>query len=871
MLARIILPLALEEEYTYRVPEALCEQARVGMRALVQFGSKRYYYAIISQLIEESDRPLGQLKSIIALPDREAIVTQSEIDLWRWGATYYICSLGAWLTAAIPSSYLPSSETQVAWREPDETPEGDQATDYKATELSEEIRRELLSMRGHQAKVSKLAKILGDRIYPEIDRLLHAGVLIGSESIPRYSRSVQVGSPAVQFAEELCSEESLSELVESLSRAKAQRAMVEQMIDLLYQHELPLDTPLLRETLVGRDTNRQATLRALIKRDVLRETATLSDPLIRPTVQRTASANEDSRQSQLFKCLIGEISRPVLYQATSNEEQIELVVSMVEQMLQRSPSAQVAIYVPQLFLFDQSLLYSALQQLARGGRAARRTTPFDLVLYSSSTTDAERMALRARLLGLTHRERGLIVLTSRMGSLLPLSHCDLVIVTDEESSRYKQSEPAPRYHARDLTVVACKNSQTPLLLTTVAPSAEALYNVERGYYCSLNQLSEPTTPTTPTTPKAPRPFELIDLSLQRKQGKLPWGQMLSIELRKALLDQCQAGHKSILLLNRRGYAPHLVCRHCQKTLQCPNCDVGLVYHKSTQSVSCSYCNFSAPAPRACPHCHQSDTPTLGKSEAPTDSNLGAFSIQGYGVERIAEELTLFIPSEIPILELSASQYYNKESQQRMRQLIRSDEPAILVGTSSLIYLDAIRNVGLIGLANLDQLIVGDDFRANERAYAALSRFGSNYPTAQLYIQSYQTDTPLLDSLQDGATAEPYGVGELAERKYLHFPPYVRLIYIYVRGASEGDVCYTVATLSRLMQAEPFQSLWQASAPIAPYVSWVRMRHIRYICMRIRPSSSWREVRTQICHIISTVQKSAIQARRVQIYCDVDPL
>lgn len=861
MLARIILPLALEEEYTYRVPEALCEQARVGMRALVQFGSKRYYYAIISQLIEESERPLGQLKSIIALPDREAIVTQSEIDLWRWGATYYICSLGAWLTAAIPSSYLPSSETQVAWREPDEMPEGDHATDYKATELSEEIRRELLSIRGHQAKVSKLAKLLGDRIYPEIDRLLHAGVLIGSESIPRYSRSIQVGSPAVQFAEELCSEEALSELVESLSRAKAQRAMVEQMIDILYQHELPLDMPLLRETLVGRDTNRQATLRTLIKRGILRDTATLFDPLVRPTVQRIASTNESSRQSQLFDSLIGETSHPILYQATSNEEQIELVVSMVEQMLQRSPSAQVAIYVPQLFLFDQSLLYGALQQLARSGEA----TPFDLVLYSSSTTDAERMALRARLLGLTHRERGLIVLTSRMGCLLPLSRCDLVIVTDEESSRYKQSEPAPRYHARDLTVVACKRSQTPLLLTTVAPSAEALYNVERGYYHSLNQLS------ASATPKAPRPFELIDLSLQRKQGKLPWGQMLSIELRKALLDQCQAGHKSILLLNRRGYAPHLVCRHCQKTLQCPNCDVGLVYHKSTQSVSCSYCNFTAPAPRACPHCHQSDTPTPGKGEVPTDSNLGAFSIQGYGVERIAEELTLFTPPEVPILELSASQYYNKESQQRMRLLIRSDEPAILVGTSSLIYLDAISNVGLIGLANLDQLIVGDDFRANERAYAALSRFGSNYPTAQLYIQSYQTDSPLLDSLQGGDTAEPYGVSELAEREYLHFPPYVRLIYAYVRGASQGDVCYTVAALSRLMQAEPFQSLWQASAPIAPYVSWVRMRHIRYICTRIRPSSSWREVRTQLSHIISTVQQNAIQARRVQIYCDVDPL
>ena len=88
---------------------------------------------------------------------------------------------------------------------------------------------------------------------------------------------------------------------------------------------------------------------------------------------------------------------------------------------------------------------------------------------------------------------------------------------------------------------------------------------------------------------------------------------------------------------------------------------------------------------------------------------------------------------------------------------------------------------------------------------------------------------------------------------------------------EGDVCYTAAALARAMQADPFQPLWQASEPNAPYVSWVRMRHIRYICMRIRSSSPWREVRRQISHTISTVQKSAIQARRVQIYCDVDPL
>lgn len=867
MLARIILPLALEEEYTYRIPDQWSEQVSVGMRALVQFGSKRYYYAIISQLIEGTESSLGQLKTIIALPDREPIVTQEELELWRWGAAYYISSLGAWLTAAIPSSYLPSSETQVAWRDIDETAP-DQEIEYTPTELSEEIRRELLSMRGHQAKVSKLAKILGDRIYPEIDRLLQAGVLTGSETIPRYSRSVQVGMPAVQLVEEYRSEASLTELMESLSRAKAQTAMVEQMIDLLYQHSLPLDTPLLRETLTVGEVNRQATLRALIKRGALQETYTLSDPLIQPRLHHTSPtelADEETRQSHLLQKVMSERKRPLLYQAVSNDDQIELVVSMVKQLLQERPSAQIVIYVPQLFLFDQSLLYNALQQLTREQRGDGGGSAFDLILYSSSTTDAERMAIRSRLLGLTNTGRDLVLLTSRMGSLLPLSRCDLVIITDEESNRYKQPEPTPRYHARDLTVVACKNSHVPLLLTTVAPSAEALYNVERGYYLSLDPLGKPDKASS-TTPVA-RPFELIDLSLQRKQGKLPWGQMLSIELRKALLDQCQTGRKCILLLNRRGYAPHLVCQHCQKTLQCPNCDVGLVYHKSTQSVSCSYCSFTAPAPRICPQCHQGADDT----SEPQSHTHGAFSIQGYGVERIAEELTNFIPQEIPILELSASQYYNKELLQQMRQLIRSDAPTILVGTSSLIYLDAIRNVGLIGLANLDQLIVGDDFRANERAYAAICRFCGNYPTAQLYIQSYQTGTPLLESLQGGDMDEPYGVCELAERAYLHFPPYVRLIYLYVRGASEGDVCYTVAALSRMMQAEQLHPLWQASEPITPYVSWVRMRHIRYICIKIRPSSPWREVRRVIRHIISTVQKSAIQARRLQIYCDVDPL
>ena len=865
MLARVILPLALEEEYAYRIPDTWSKLVAVGMRVLVQFGSKRYYYAIISQLIDETDKSLGRLKSIIALPDREPIVTPEELNLWRWGASYYMCSIGAWLVASIPSNYLPSSETQVMWRDAVSEEGEKKEIDYRPTELSEKIRHELLLMHGHQAKASKLAKLLGRKVYPEIDRLLRAGVLLGSETIARDSRSVQVGSPAIQLAKKYCSEDLLTELMGQLSRAKAQKGILEHLLDLLYQHELPLGTPLLREALIAKDANKQAALRALIKRGVVKETYSLSNPLlVVPPRQSPLSeiSNEELQSSKLVDRLLSETRIPFLFQATSNQEQIDFVVSTVKQLLQKRPTAQILIYVPQLFLFEQSLLYHALQQVSRQREHNLSLPPFDLVLYSSSTTDAERIAIRARLLGLTSTERGLLILSSRMGSLLPLSCCDLIIITDEESNRYKQSETAPRYQARDLTIVACKQSLTPLLLTTVAPSAETLYNLQRGYYLSINNKGSSVVPNevAPT----PRPFKLIDLTLQRKHGKLPWGQMLSIELRKAILSECRAKRKSVLLLNRRGYAPHLICHHCQKVLTCPNCDVGLVYHKSTQSVSCSYCNYTASAPRICPQCHQGGDQQEGREH-------NTFSIQGYGIERIAEELTNFIPPEIHILELSASQYYNKKTRQQTRQQIESDEPVILVGTSSLIYLDAICNVGLIALVNLDQMIVGDDFRANERAYASVYRFSSNYPSAQLYIQSYQTDIPLLQSLQGGETARPYGLDELAERAYLRFPPYVHLIYLYVRGASKGDVCYTVSALSQIMQDDLYQSLWQASSPITPHVSRIRMHYIRYICMRIDPSSSWREVHKQICHIITTVQKRAIQARRLQIYCDVDPL
>ena len=157
---------------------------------------------------------------------------------------------------------------------------------------------------------------------------------MGSETIARDSRSVQVGSPAIQLAKKYCSEDLLTELMGQLSRAKAQKGILEHLLDLLYQHELPLGTPLLREALIAKDANKQAALRALIKRGVVKETYSLSNPLlVVPPRQSPLSeiSNEELQSSKLVDRLLSETRIPFLFQATSNQEQIDFVVSTVKQ------------------------------------------------------------------------------------------------------------------------------------------------------------------------------------------------------------------------------------------------------------------------------------------------------------------------------------------------------------------------------------------------------------------------------------------------------------------------------------------------------------------------------------------------------------
>lgn len=834
LVARVILPLALEEEYSYLVPSEWQQQISVGMRALVQFGSKRYYYAIVSELVADSQEDDRKYKYIISLPDATPLVSPREIALWRWGAEYYMAKVGSFLLASIPSHYRPTSESEVQWNVEREDEE------YTPTELSEQIRTELLRMPRHKAKLSKLAQRLGQKIYPEVARLLKEDILISSETIARSGAGVYMGEAAVGLPMELQTDDAVQTALNSLRRAPAQQAIVETMLHLLFDHDLPLGTFLPKQRLTQGDINKQAALRTLIRRGLLIEGYTLSDPL----VSSTASPRSETPAPKSVLPMLSD-KRPNIFIAADHRQQIEVVYETIEQTIEQTPSAIIVVLVPQLFLLEQSRMYRALQQMQQ----------VDLLICGSSTSPASRIAIRHRLLGHTPSPHATIILSTRIGALLPLDLCSLVIVTDEESNRYKQSEPTPRYHARDLLVVASKMSGTPLLLITVAPSAEAVFNVHRGNYRLLSE------PMQIDQARSPRTVSLVDLSEQRASHKLPWGQAISIELRTALLEKYQAGGKSLLLLNRRGYAPHVVCRYCGETMKCPNCDVGLVYHKSTGSLHCSYCNYATHLPQVCPSCRQGAS---GDGEPP-------FKVQGYGIERISEELLNFLPSDSTIIEISPSTYYNKEQLATIRRLMHEASPVVFVGTTGMVYLDAIRDVQLIGMVSVEQLIVGDDFRSNERAYAAIERIGRCYPDADLFVQSYTPRMPLIESICTGVSPLSYSSIELAEREYLHFPPFVRLIYIYVKGSSEGDVCLTAATISRLLQDDRYRDLWQAFDPVKPFVSWVRLRHIRYICTKIKIEAPWRVVRQVINGILQGVQAQSVQARRLQIYCDVDPL
>ncbi|MBB6275951.1 replication restart helicase PriA [Porphyromonas circumdentaria] len=822
MFAHVLLPLNLEDSYLYSVPVEIANEVAVGMRCVVQFGAKRFYVGIIASLTEDNSEAKGKkIKPLISLPDKTPIVTQEEIDFWLWAAHYYMATPGDFLRASLPTTLIPESETIVYIHldkaEVQLPPDEALVVETLRRLYKNKIRFDLL-----------LSNIIGTRKMKLFEALLERGILSVEEDIHKASN--RIGTRCVGFTPAYRTEDAIVTLIDNLHRKPARLRLIQRLITLQEEENLSFGGLVPEKKLTLDKPSTQQLLRCLLADGILE------------IVYQTEPSSEKHRETSTSLEVNLPVDKPTLYIASDYKEEMHYLGQHIRWII--ASGKRVLLLLPQSTILDKA-----------SGSIQRELSLYNIpiCLYTSTLSMRERAALRYRMMG---TDDPLLIVGSRTASLLPAHLLGLVIVAEEQDTFYKQQEPAPRYHARDLLIARAQKLGIPILLSSVTPSAESCYNVAQGKYHCINA----------THPVRRASIEAIDLQYERSTKRLAYGKLFTLPLREAIEQRLQRGERTIILSALRGFAPYVFCNRCHESLKCIHCSVSLTYHKRRNVLVCHYCGYTISFPSECPKC--SSVGDFASSEI--------LELKGFGSERIEDELATLYP-DVPITRIDVDTFRSKEQKQSLRENLEEAASSIYVGTQMLMHFPPIKGVTLIGVTQLDRMLSISNFRTDENVFNLLYQLSVKYPDARVLLQTSDPERPLLTLLQqekiqdNGYTSSHALFMEqlLEERCLTNFPPFVRLITIIVKATEEQDAALVVRQLSSSLQS--YSSYFSAvSMPMKPYVSRVRLQYIRQITLRLQAKVSSYAIRSILRERINALRENSLEARRVRILFDVDP-
>ena len=486
---------------------------------------------------------------------------------------------------------------------------------------------------------------------------------------------------------------------------------------------------------------------------------------------------------------------------------------------------QALLLIPEINLGPQTL-----------GRFEQRFNA-RIALLHSALTDRERMDI-----WLAARDGELdIVVGTRSALFTPLKHPGLIIVDEEHDASYKQQEGL-RYHARDLALVRARLENLPVVLGSATPSLESLHNAEQGRYAHL-RLSLRAGGAQP-----PR-FERLDVRSR------PLDSGLSQPLLKAMGATLERGQQVLVFLNRRGFAPTLLCHDCGWLAQCPRCDARMTYHRGSGELRCHHCDQRQTPPRHCPSCGKLDLRPVGA-----------------GTERAEERLQLLFP-DVPVLRIDRDTTARKDALGKLLRTIHSGAPCILVGTQMLAKGHHFPKVTLVAVLDADSGLFSADFRASERMAQQIvqvaGRAGRAEEPGQVLIQTHLADHPLMVQLaEEGYPA--FARQALQERRAAGLPPFAYLALLRADAHRQDQVenfleaAYHVAEGLAVNLALPQVEL------LGPVPAPMERRAGRHRAQLLLQSSS-RAPLHRLLGIWVVQLESLPEARQVRWSLDVDPI
>ncbi|MDD4922610.1 MAG: primosomal protein N' [Bacteroidales bacterium] len=814
----VLLPLPLSQTYTYSVPEELASGIQIGCRVIVPLGPRKLYTGIVLGFYDI--KPVDYVtKPVFSLLDESPILIVPQLRFWRWLASYYMCSLGEVMKAALPSGLKLESETLVTMAE-----------DFDAEAPLKERERRMMNalVPGVSVSLMDLSKNSGiSNVLPVVQELMEKGALLISEGL-RSSYKVKTKACVRLTEPYIQDQDKLRTLMDEVSRAKKQLEVLMTFLELscFFKEASPAEVG--KKELLKASGASPAVLQALCARNVLEIYDKDIDRLSKSKIQQTGLSSLSKRQKVALDSIHTSFEeKPVcLLHGLTSSGKTEIYIHLIEECIRSGK--QVLYLVPEIALTTQ---LSDRLKLVFGNK---------LAVYHSKFPDAERVEIWHKLV---NNQDYQVILGVRSSIFLPFHSLGLIIVDEEHEGSYKQQDPAPRYHARNAALILAALHGAKTLLGTATPSLETYFNCQRGMFGLVELFKRHYDMEMP---------EIIAVNTKELRRKKIMKTLFSPLLSEKIGSALAAGEQVILFQNRRGYAPVIECKSCGWVPKCERCDVSLTLHKYHQKLTCHYCGFEHDIPQSCPSCGTQD-----------------LSTHGFGTEQIEEQVHIQFP-KARVARMDTDTTRSRRSYEQIIHDFESGETDILIGTQMVTKGLDFDHVRVVGILNADQMLNLPDFRAYERSFQQMAqvsgRAGRKGEQGLVIVQTSDPEQPVLKEVISNDFKSFYN-REMLMRKQFSYPPFTRIIQIRFKHKNIVVVRQAALYYASLIRPVFGQRLL---GPDQPPIARINNYYLQHLLLKVETEATFSKVKEILLKTQHSFKDKA-DFRTVQISFDVDPL
>lgn len=817
----VIVPLAVPQKYTYRVPTEWNDNICIGKRVLVQFGKTRIYTGIIHSLSETPPKAY-EAKYIEGILDDKPVVTEQQLTFWEWLAFYYCAAIGDVMNAALPSGLKLSSTSHIQLN-----------SDFNFEESAPDFfsERELLIIDTlHQQPNLSIEEVSHLLHIKTVQPVIHS--LLQKQAISIYEEVKEKFKPKLEvfyrLQENYENETALQEVLNTLEK----KAFKQAEALLFYLHLYKTDKQQLQWVKRGDLTAKVevSALNALVKKNILTEARFDIGRLHFEKADSNYNKSLTPAQLNCVESITSQFTSKqcVLLHGVTGSGKTEVYIQLIRHHLQQSK--QVVLLVPEIALTTQLI-------------TRLRAVFGELVgVYHSRFSENERVEIWNEVLkGQDSQYK--IIIGARSCLFLPYSDLGLIIIDEEHDFSFKQHDPAPRYHARDAAIYLASRYNAKVLLGSATPSLESFHNcrLDKYGYVKLDQTFTQSGGTE---------LEIVDLKHYEQTQDMK--SSLTPPLFHAIEEALKNKEQIILFQNRRGFAPYTQCNKCAYVPHCIQCDVPLIYHKHTQKLTCHYCGYTINPLKTCAACGSTD-----------------LRFKGLGTEKIEEDMEVLFPTaRIARMDLDSTR-----SKHAYKQLIDDFENRnidILIGTQMVTKGLDFDHVTVVGILNADSLLNFPDFRSFERAFQLITqvrgRAGRKDKPGKVFVQTNQINHEVLQRIRKNEW-EPFYNDQLSEREKFSYPPFSRLIEINIVDKSVNDVNAMAHELALKLKTGFGNRLL---GPEFPLVSKIRNLYYKRLIIKTEKNESPQKLRQFIQEQITDLYAEN-KAFKGRVIIDVDPV